>query len=79
MSNTSAGVRKFADAAGGATGIGFCQASDAAGITAYCFTRNGERPEAIQNVADYSFVTFNRDGEGQCRMIGISTQSFYIP
>lgn len=73
------GVRRFDDGAGGTTSSGFCQASDAAGIAAYCFTHNVELLETIQNVADYSFVTFSWNSEGQCGLIGISTQSFYIP
>lgn len=73
------GVRKYLDGAGGVTAYGFCQAGDAAGVTAVCNTDNAELLDAIENVADYSFITFSWNTEGQCRMIGISTQSFYIP
>ena len=73
------GVRKYANATGGADAYGFCQASDAAGVTAYCFTNNAELLDAFENVADFSFVSFSYNAEGQCQLIGISTQSFYIP
>jgi hypothetical protein len=73
------GVRKYVDSTGGITSFGFCQASDAAGVTASCFTDNAELLDAIENVADYSFVSFNWNSDQQCRLIGISTQSFYIP
>lgn len=73
------GVRKYLDNAGGVTSSGFCQAGDAAGVTASCFTDNAELLDTIENVADYSFVTFTWTSDGRCRMIGISTQSFYIP
>lgn len=73
------GVRKFDDGAGGSTSYGFCQASDAAAVTAFCSTDNAELLDAISNVADYSFVTFSWNADGMCRMVGVSTQSFYIP
>jgi hypothetical protein len=73
------GVRARDNGAGGATFSAFCQAGDAAGITAYCWTNNRELMDVIQNVADYSFVTFSWNTDGNCNFIGISTQSFYIP
>lgn len=73
------GVRKFDNGAGGAIASGFCQASDAAGVTSYCSTQNAELLDVIENVSDYSFVTFAWNVDGICRTIGISTQSFYIP
>lgn len=73
------GVRKFDDGAGGATAYGFCQAGDAAGVTGFCSTENAELLDVIENIAHNSFITFSWNSEGQCRQIGISTQSFYIP
>jgi hypothetical protein len=73
------GVRRFDNGAGGAGAHGFCQASDAAGVTGSCVTVNAELLDAIENVADYSFVTFSWNSEGECGLIGVSTQSFYIP
>ncbi|MET0535044.1 MAG: hypothetical protein ABW171_12535 [Steroidobacter sp.] len=72
------GVRKSATSNGVIT-FAFCQAADAAGNTAYCYTDNAELVDAIKSVADYSFVTFSWNTEDQCRLIGVSTQSFYIP
>jgi hypothetical protein len=73
------GVRRHDNGAGGASAYGFCQAGDAAGVTGFCSTDNAELLDVIENVADYSFITFSWNNKGQCRMIGISTQSFYIP
>ena len=73
------GVRATENSTGGANFNGFCQAGDATGVTAYCWTQNRELLDVIKNVADYSFVTFSWNVDGQCRFVGISTQSFYIP
>lgn len=72
------GVRKTLTPTG-VTTFGFCQAGDAAGATAYCYTDNAELMSAFQSVADYSFITFSWTVEQQCRLVGVSTQSFYIP
>jgi len=73
------GVRKFVNPTGGVNTYGFCQASDAAGVTVSCSTNNAELLDAVENVADFSYVSFSYDAEGQCQFIGVSTQSFYIP
>ena len=73
------GVRRFENGAGGTSAHGFCQASDATGVTAACSTVNADLLDVIENVADYSFVTFSWNSDGQCGLIGVSTQSFYIP
>jgi hypothetical protein len=73
------GVRKYVNGAGGVNAHGFCQASDAAGVIAMCSTDNADLLDAFENVADYSFVTFSYNAEGQCTYLGVSTQSFYIP
>jgi hypothetical protein len=73
------GIRKADDGAGGANTSGFCQATNAAGVNAYCYTQNAELLDGFENVSDYSFITFAWNIEGQCTRIGVSTQSFYIP
>lgn len=50
-----------------------------AGVTIYCSTQNAELLDVIENVSDYSFITFAWNSDGRCRSIGISTQSMYIP
>src|SRR5688572_11579378 len=47
------GVRKRITATGDVAATGFCQAGDAAGVTASCFTDNIDLLDAIENVADY--------------------------
>src|SRR5687768_5909904 len=70
------GIRRHDDGAGGATASGFCQASDAEGVTGFCSSENMALLDAIQGIADYSYVTFSWNSKGQCQFIGISTQSF---
>lgn len=72
------GVRRI-ESAGGVVVFGFCQASDAAGVVAFCETENPALIESIGDQDDYSFITFSWDASGICRSIGNSTQSFYIP
>ena len=73
------GVRKFDDGAGGVISYGFCQASDEKGNVGFCSTENAALLEAVQSISAYSFITFAWNKDGTCRLIGNSTQSFYIP
>ena len=73
------GVRYIDNGAGGIFVFGFCQATDAAEESLFCSTENPDLLEAIKSIADFSFITFAADGNGQCTRIGNSTQSFYIP
>ena len=58
---------------------GFCQARSAGNVMGFCSTDNAELLEAIQGIADYSYISFAWRADGTCSRIGISTQSFYIP
>lgn len=77
------GVRTFGDSAGGSFSFGFCRAvmddGSAEGLAGVCFTDSGDLLETMRAVADYSFITFSWDAEGECTRVGYSTQSFYIP
>jgi hypothetical protein len=73
------GTRSFDDGAGGAFRTGFCQAGDAAGVQFTCFTENPGLLDSMQATADFSFITFRWNADGECTAIGFSTQSFYIP
>ena len=59
----------------------FCQARVAEGEDGgvICNTFDPVMVAAINAIADYSFVTFNWNEEGECTRIGFSTQSFYLP
>jgi len=59
--------------------FGFCQATDSEGNFAFCSTNDAELLTSMRATADYSFVTFGFDENGECNRIGFSTQSFYIP
>ncbi|WP_428410029.1 hypothetical protein [Hyphococcus sp.] len=74
------GVRKFDDGMGGAIAFGFCQAEDADGERAFCNTDNEDLLDAIEASADYGYISFSWDEKTQeCRRIGFSNQSFYVP
>lgn len=73
------GTRSFDDGAGGVFRVGFCQAGDAAGVQFTCFTENPGLLDSMHATADFSFITFQWDVDGQCTAVGFSTQSFYIP
>ncbi len=73
------GTRTFDDGAGGTFHSGFCQATDAAGVQGFCFTNRADMLEAMHATADYSYITFRWDVNGECVRIGTSTQSFYLP
>lgn len=71
------GIRKIATGAGVVT-TGFCQAADAAGETFTCFTQDPDLLDATSSTADFSFITFAWNEDGECTRIGFSTQSFYL-
>jgi hypothetical protein len=65
----------------GAISFAFCQARLAPGVDglAFCNTLDEELVKAINSIADFSFVTFSWNVDGECTRIGNSTQSFYLP
>lgn len=73
------GVRRYEDSTGAVTAYGFCQATTAASVNGFCSTQNAELLDAIQSISAYSYVLFSWRADGTCRMIGNSTQSFYLP
>ena len=73
------GVRRIDNGAGGLTVFGFCQAADAANVQGFCSTENPGLLQSIGDIDDFSFITFSWNAAGECRSIGTSTQSFYIP
>lgn len=73
------GVRKVVTAGGYVT-FGFCQATDAAGENIVCNTQDAELLDIISSSGDYGFITFSWDpATTECRRIGFSNQSFYLP
>lgn len=73
------GVRRTDDGAGGLNVFAFCQAADAANVQGFCTTTNPGLLQSIGDIDDFSFITFSWTAAGECRSIGSSTQSFYIP
>ena len=74
------GSRRIGTGAGGFS-FAFCQARIAPGEDglAFCNTLDEELVKAINSIADFSFVTFSWNEDGECTRIGNSTQSFYLP
>jgi hypothetical protein len=77
------GTRRTSLGNGAFFDFGFCQAGDAAGNQAICFTFDLALIEAMRSQNSYSFITFGwqDDGAGgfECTRVGFSTQSFYLP
>jgi hypothetical protein len=73
------GVRRVEDGVGGVFVFGFCQANTADEVLGFCDTENPALIASIGDQDDFSFITFSWNAAGQCRSIGNSTQSFYIP
>ena len=73
------GVRRIDNGTGGLTVFAFCQAADAANVQGFCTTENPGLLQSIGDIDDFSFITFSWNAAGECRSIGTSTQSFYIP
>jgi opacity protein-like surface antigen len=73
------GVRAFDDGVGGSFNWGFCQAVDETEVRGFCSTMRSDLLDLMKSTADYSFVTFAWNADGECTQIGFSTQSFYIP
>jgi hypothetical protein len=76
------GTRNADDGQGGVFKFAFCQAEDAEGDVAVCFTENPDLVDAVRAISDYSYISFawSDDGAGNltCASIGLSTQSFYL-
>lgn len=73
------GIRTFDDGAGGVFEFGFCQAQDSTEVNGFCSTDRSDILDTLKATADYSFVTFSWNTDGECTRVGFSTQSFYIP
>lgn len=79
------GMRKTLTPAGTYLYFGFCQARDAANEQIMCFTQDAGLIDAISSSADFGFITFSwtppatPDDTAECRRIGFSNQSFYMP
>ena len=57
----------------------FCQAADAEDNRIFCSTLNPELVAAVRAITAHSFITFSFDAAGECKAIGFSTQSYYLP
>ena len=75
------GFRNFDDGIK-ACSFGFCQAGDSADNQIVCFTQDTDLIDSMRATSDYSFITFNWQGDNdnaECTRVGFSTQSFYLP
>lgn len=58
---------------------GTCQARDAAGQTATCFTRNPRLLDSMQAATSYGFVRFDWRVDGSCKSITYTHSSTLLP
>lgn len=73
------GTRVYEDGVGGIFRTGFCQAGDADGNIARCFTTNAGLLDEISTVADTGYIAFGFDENlGSCLYVFNSNQSFYL-
>jgi len=73
------GTRNTALGDGNLFQFAFCQGRDAADNPIFCSTQNPELVAAVRAIADHSFIIFTFDAQGECTLIGFSTQSSYLP
>ena len=59
--------------------FGFCQATDASGISTFCATFSPDLIGAINTIANYGFIRFSWNDAEECVSIRNSTQSIYLP
>ena len=59
--------------------FGFCQATDANGVSVLCVTLSAELSTAINGIANYGFISFQWNDDQECVSVRNSTQSIYIP
>lgn len=79
VENIGCGVWGIPDGQGGGYGFGFCQATDADGVTAVCQTDDEYLLDLIKAVSAYSFIQFAWDENNACTSIKESNQSGYLP
>lgn len=72
------GVRTLFDPSFGALEFGFCQAVDAEGDGAFCFTDSPDLIDTMKVMSDQSYVTFRYDENQSCTYVGFSSQSQYL-
>jgi len=63
----------------GSPDFGFCQAADENDTYVVCTSFKGNLMSTINAIADYSYIRFDFDENGECTRIDLSTQSFYLP
>jgi hypothetical protein len=63
----------------GSPDFGFCQAQDADENYVVCFAYKGNLMSTINAIADYSYIRFDFDKNGECTRLDFSTQSQYLP
>lgn len=73
------GTRIFDDGMGNTFSFGFCQGTDAAGVTSFCSTTSPNLIDAMHATSAYAFIIFSWNELDECTRVGFSTQSFYLP
>ena len=59
--------------------VGFCQASNSAGLTKSCSTTNSQVVQSIRSISAESNISFAWNPDGTCRYVLVNNNSYYKP
>ena len=79
VENIGCGATVFSDGLTPVFEFGFCQATDAEDVSFSCSTLDPDLVGAINAVANYGYIRFAWNENGECISVRNSTQSRYIP
>ncbi|MGH8106120.1 MAG: hypothetical protein ACREO2_07365, partial [Arenimonas sp.] len=74
------GCYSYYDTMGGAAPyMGFCYASNSAGMTKSCSTTNSAIVQSIRSISAESYIGFSWNADGTCRYVLVNNNSYYKP
>jgi len=73
------GCYHYYDSASTSPYVGFCQASNSAGLTKSCSTTNSQLVQSIRSISAESNIGFSWNTDGTCRYVMVTNNSYYKP
>lgn len=73
------GCYHYYDSASSSPYLGFCQASNSAGLTKSCSTTNSAIVQSIRSISSESNISFAWNTDGTCRYVLVNNNSYYKP
>lgn len=73
------GCYHYYDSASTTPYLGFCQASNSAGLTKSCSTTNSQVVQSIRSISAESNISFAWNTDGTCRYVLVNNNSYYKP